>query len=463
MNTDGTVQSSWSAFQAAPPSTHVVRYEAESIGGNIEMERMTSELQHQPSMNMMEPLGAPRMDALGVDPRGAYYAGRGLPSADPPLQTVTYVFYFDTGHPTTEYQPVTNLQSTIERATASVGYLNLSAPDYDDFALTPKGPAPPSNPIVSISLGNKGTVNPATGSSSSKSNPIDNLATEHEYVPGLLAIRSALTDYTTVSTNSTRDTSSTSTLSAAAHDVVLQDYVPRTPLTTVGASYEQANLGPIGTDAATDVDGFIQTPSDSNGDDMFGSSDVIAHERAAVNNILRELHDVDVHPTADRADSVSAVVRSSTQDAESDQIDVPIDIAGNELPAGEVDGGMVLLQSNGDVYDSETDLTTLYADQLEKVVAPVGMETSVGIYEAMDVAAEEVPVENYGSSVEAASGVPHKTSVSEELPARAQPSSHKAAAIIGATTLTGALVWMNRNRNRDGEDGSSEDGRRHRG
>jgi hypothetical protein len=454
---------------SAPPSTHVISYEYESMDGSLEIDRLMGDAQFQPAMDLNAPFVSPRMDALGLDPHGARYdSGREFTAAGPPLQMVTYVFYVDVGHPTTANQTGSSSSPLIEKATAPPSYanpsldLNLGAPDYDDIALPPKGPAPPSNPVAGVTLGGKGPGNSVTGLPSSKSNPIEYLTTEHEYPPSVLAIESALTDLTTATTNSARETNSTSTISSMAHDIVLQDYMPRTPLTTVSTPYDQAKLGPIGIDTTSDVDGFIQTPSDSTSDDVLGTSDAVARERDAVNEILRDLQDVGVRDRTDWTDSGSSVARSSAQGIDNEPLDLPIDIAGNELPVGEVDGGMVLLQSNGDTYDSEIDLTTMYADQLEKVVAPVGMETSVGIYEAMDVAAEEVPVANYGTSIEATAGVPREIPVSEKLPVHAKQSSHKAAAIIGATTLTGALVWMNRNRTRDREDAAAEDERRHR-
>ncbi|HEX5471332.1 MAG TPA: hypothetical protein VFW73_05575, partial [Lacipirellulaceae bacterium] len=389
----------------------------------------------------------------------AHYVSWGAPVAGPASQSVTLVMYVDAGQRAREYQIGGNSQSIIERATAPIGYVsnpnvNTITTDFNDYLIPPKGA--PSNPAISVGMSGKSTANSATGSSLSKSNSNEYLTTEHEYSPSLLAVRTALTDFTALSANTVRDASSTPSLSATARDIALQDFVPRAPLISVSTSYDQVNTGPLGSDTTSDVDGFIQTSGDSTGNDVLGSIDVVARERDAVHKVLRALHDVDVHSMTDQAGSTPDSVRSGAQDADNDQIDVPTDIAGNELPAGEVDGGMVLLQSKGDAYNNQIDLTTRYARQLQKMAAPVGMDASVGIYEALDVAADEVPLTNYNPSIGATGEMPHENSVSENIPAPAISSAHKAAAIIGATTLTGALIWMNHQRKRDHENSAIE-------
>src|SRR5207245_1729384 len=125
--------------------------------------------------------------------------------------------------------------------------------------------------------------------------------------------------------------------------------------------------------------------------------------------------------------------------------DLQTDFMADEAPAAQVDGGMVLLQSSGDVNESGFDLTPVYARQFEPFVAPA-METSVGLYQAVDVATDELPAVEVHSAPSARESLPNNQT-DESLPApRQQSSSRKAASLIGVTTLTGAMVWMSRAR-----------------
>src|SRR2546423_15191130 len=73
------------------------------------------------------------------------------------------------------------------------------------------------------------------------------------------------------------------------------------------------------------------------------------------------------------------------------------------------------------------------------------METSVGLFKALDVVADEAAAADRARPADAAVGPQIQIPVENRLQSqREQPVSHKAAALIGATTLTGAMLWMNR-------------------
>jgi hypothetical protein len=93
--------------------------------------------------------------------------------------------------------------------------------------------------------------------------------------------------------------------------------------------------------------------------------------------------------------------------------------------------------------DNAFDSAPMFAEQLEKLEAPTGMETSVGLYQAVDVASDDAKTADTAQPVDAKTE--SQSPIKESLPAlRKQATSQKAAALVGATTLTGALVWLNK-------------------
>jgi hypothetical protein len=105
---------------------------------------------------------------------------------------------------------------------------------------------------------------------------------------------------------------------------------------------------------------------------------------------------------------------------------------------------MVLLQSTGDANGNGFDLTQVYAENVGRFNAPAKMETSVGMFQAVDVGSDEAPIVESVPQNESTTQFNRETKLDDEFPAKREQSSSKAAAVIGATTLTGALVWLNR-------------------
>ena len=81
---------------------------------------------------------------------------------------------------------------------------------------------------------------------------------------------------------------------------------------------------------------------------------------------------------------------------------------------------------------------------------PAKMETSVGMFQAMDVASDDAPIvetctpNGFADATQSAN-----TKLEDNLPTkREQSSSNKAATLIGATTSDWRLLWMNRSGSR---------------
>jgi hypothetical protein len=254
------------------------------------------------------------------------------------------------------------------------------------------------------------------------------------FTGSLFASGSGVTDIPSVPQILSRETGSIAALSAAARELAFQDYSSKLFQVNVTTSYDRANVGTLGTEAIpSDVlDGFIRPTDESAVDDVANSTDAVARERDAVDAVLQSLHDVD------------KLLPSAASNDVDFQIDLQTETAADGLPVNEVDGGMVMLQSTGDANESGFDLTPVYANQLERFDAPAKMETSVGLFQAIDVAADETPISDAAQQTDPAIELNRDIKLNDNLPAKREKSSHKAAAILGATTLTGALVWLNR-------------------
>jgi hypothetical protein len=254
------------------------------------------------------------------------------------------------------------------------------------------------------------------------------------YAGGVLAGGSGVTNIPSVSQILSRETGSVAALAAVARDLAFQEYAPRLFAASVTNSSDRANLGTFGTDAAPSevLDGFIPPTDPSSADNTPNPTDAVARERDAVDVVLKSLHNIDTLLPATSSSDVNF------------QLELQTETASVDLPGNGVDGGMVMLQSTGDANESGFDLTPVYADQLERFNAPAKMETSIGMFQAIDVATDETPISDAAQTTEPTSELNREIKLDDQLPAKREKSSHKAAALLGATTLTGALVWLNR-------------------
>ena len=251
----------------------------------------------------------------------------------------------------------------------------------------------------------------------------------------LASVGSAISELPITSQFVSRDASTATVLNAVAREVAFQEFSPSLFQANATTAYDRANVNAIAQDAMQSdvVDGWIRPVDESTVDVSANSSDAVARERAAVDAVLEDLQDVD-----------TLLPATAFQDVDS-QNDLQTETALNDLPAGEVDGGMVLLQATGDANASGFDLTPVYAEYVGRFNMPAKMETSVGMFQAMDVASDDAPIVETVQQTDAPMQLNRDARPEDKLPAkREQSSANKAATIIGVTTLTGALVWMNR-------------------
>jgi hypothetical protein len=248
-----------------------------------------------------------------------------------------------------------------------------------------------------------------------------------------------------------RESNTLATLSMIAREVAFQEFSPRLFQADATSAYDRASLDDLVSQSTQpDIfDGFISPTDETVAGDAVHSADAVAREREAVDAVLEELHGVDALLPATASTDVKV------------SVDLQADAALDEMPAGEIDGGMVLLQSTGDANGSGFDLAPVYADHIERFEAPAKMETSVGMFQAVDVQTDDGPTIDLAPQTESTSEVAPQAKFDENLPPKHEQSpSNKAAAIVGATSLTGALVWMSRTGNRAGKPESTAQKRR---
>ncbi len=221
-----------------------------------------------------------------------------------------------------------------------------------------------------------------------------------------------------------RDSTSLTALSATARDLVFQAYAPQLLLAAATNSNERATLAPVATAETAPseaLDGFTQPYDEAIANDYANSTDAIARERDAVNAVLHELNDVEsALPTTETNDEGSLATQTPAGQPLDIQIDLQFETFADEAPAGEVDGGMIMLQPTGDANDSGFDLTPVYANHFEQIVEQPAVETSVGMYQAVDVAIDETAAAEIGGDPAGSSVVPHFDIQKETLPAQAR-------------------------------------------
>ena len=122
------------------------------------------------------------------------------------------------------------------------------------------------------------------------------------------------------------------------------------------------------------VDGFIRPTDESIVDDIVQFVGCRGSRARSGRRGARELQDVD---TAARPQPTSQRCRQSRTNDLNFQIDSADGDVADELPAGEVDGGMVLLQSTGDANESGFDLTPVYAEHVG-AIQHAGQDGDIG-------------------------------------------------------------------------------------
>jgi hypothetical protein len=232
-----------------------------------------------------------------------------------------------------------------------------------------------------------------------------------------------------------RDANASTFLNAVARDVAFQEFSPTLFQANPTTVDEHANVNAVGQDQLQPeaADGLNYPTVPSAVDTNKNSSDAVSREREATNDVLDELEDVDRLMPATVAKDAGTERGAQAEAALADSL------------SGEAEGGMVLLRATREANVSGFDLTPVYAEHVGRFNLSTKMETSVGMFQAMDVASDDAPLVDVVQPTEQSAQINHDARSEDKLPTkREQSSTNKAAALVGVTTLTGALAWMNR-------------------
>jgi hypothetical protein len=274
---------------------------------------------------------------------------------------------------------------------------------------------------------------PAAGPLQPRTGALDQV---RNFIPSgneIFGIESTLSGLPIASQILSPQTNTVAALTAVAREVALQEFSlklfqPNAISTPERASVDHLRAEPMQPEIA---DGFIQGADELNVSQIVSASDVAAREREAVDAVLEDLHDIDTFRPATSPGEIIIQIGGETE------------AALDELPGGEVDGGMVLLQAIGDANESRFEMTSVYAENVDESTAPAKIETSVGMFQAVDVATDDAPIIDASQQVDPGDDHMPELKLHDNQPIRReQPSSKKAAAIVGVTTATGALVWL---------------------
>jgi hypothetical protein len=273
---------------------------------------------------------------------------------------------------------------------------------------------------------------------------------------GELAVAWTLTEFSAAQQYLARDTGSAASISAMARDFAFQEFTPTLLMTTAGSSYDRVDLGAAASESGSFdmLDGFIRPGGVLSADDIGEAIDALSRERQDIEKLLEELRAVDESLPAAMPGDVPVEVSVDDQWADL-ELEMRMEMM-DDLPGGAVVAGMVLLQPTGDANESGFDLAPLYVEQIANDHGPAEMETSIGVYQAVDVVVDEQSLAGGAASdsmMEIPTGIPVEV---HQSASRESPSANEAAVLVGATTVGGALVWMHRNRSRSAADRTAQ-------
>jgi hypothetical protein len=322
---------------------------------------------------------------------------------------------------------------------------------YDPPAPPPKSNSQGSTPRVSSPLLSSPILgsNPPGGGRDSNSNGGDGPA--RTGFASLNSLSTALAAIPTATQIITRDIDSATLFPTGALDAAFQSYASQLLLVASSSATTDRALDVSVDDASAThgeaLTGFIRSGDLGITDDESTSTDAVQRELDAVDAVLRELHDFDKLSTD--------FLESIANDNHTDEAIVDVELRLSPDALGDAEGGMVMLEARGDANDSVFNLVGVESEQVDLLQVRAGVEAAVGFYQAIDVDTVEAPAANFPivdptteATTEATRTMPGDNRLSTE---RETKSSGEAAAVIGATTFVGAMLWAS-SRRRSGDD-----------
>lgn len=427
-------------------------------------------------MYLSDPISRPSLGAMHAEPgmMGGSHGGTSQISSSYPASNIggsSSSWANFEGQQTSAYsQPTQRAQQTqttyyivIITSSAPLKASAITAPPADTYDPTPSSGGGQSPPKSSPSMAPPTDPPPsnairAPGSTTNEMPRGGNFASSNA-----VSLNSAALNIPSATQIATRDVDSAALLPSAALDAAFQSYAARLLLTTSTSAKEYSLLKSLDGDATTsdEADGeFIRMTDFTVSSDEHSSTDAVERERAAVDEVLRGLEELDTLPADSITSTVSTDETAAFDEAGFESLGAPFGFA----PITDANGGMVMLRASDGANDAAFNLLSPGDANVDVLGFRVGVEASIGFYQAVDVATDDsfAPM-----------GMPTASPVAEpvrqiERNARASTdgensASPKAAAAIGATSLIGAMLWVShRPRKSHAQPADSDDQRRRR-
>jgi hypothetical protein len=324
-----------------------------------------------------------------------------------PPQRLVYVVYIDyqtppAGPPT---KPVQLQSSSPEQELSSIP---------KPIAATSQEPAsqPNHNPVAANSPYGGPQDNHSPAQTLQARSPVERVGS----LLNLLSPSSASTDSVITSTSTVLGVRDTAFQSFSSESLLLATSVDE---------WQDADTDLLGDGLLATSDKLPEDLSENNAlsldDGVDASFDTLHSELNAIDAVLTELHTIDRH-TEKRAGDVASDSQQQQNAA------TPFDDANALRTANSQDvlpstndtakGGMVLLEPSGDANLCAYDLTAVFAGNIqESVELPLGMEVSVGIYQALDIGGNELhPTADSAGSVAPAAAAARPSISAEKAP-----------------------------------------------
>jgi hypothetical protein len=169
--------------------------------------------------------------------------------------------------------------------------------------------------------------------------------------------------------------------------------------------------------------------------------EVVQQERAALDEVLRGLHDVGDAGTME-------VHANQNNQKDGEELAVPLDDAKIVALEAALDGGMVLLPATGDANESDYDLLVVSSADEEFIGTHLRLSASVGLHQALDVAADAPQPSSQRESPPVGESAPAAEPQPNAMDEIKQPLVRSAAATVGFTTLLGVVAGKRQNERR---------------
>lgn len=300
---------------------------------------------------------------------------------------------------------------------------------------------PQSNQSPPKSLAMTGPPADPPNSNSSNSNQAPRLPSGERLgnflAPNMISQQAAALSIPTAAEIATaREIDSSAIPTSAALDSAFQSYAARLLLTTAASTTESTLPTSRDTDTTASEDSaaeFIQLTDALPSSAVVATGDAIERERAAVDEVLNGLEDLD---------SLPAELNWAAEDSSVADDPATSETAWDTLAfSPESLDGLVMLRATGDANSSNVNLTSVADSQPGPPAERVPVETSIGFYQVMEMATDVAPA---AAVAPAALPVaePVRTAEQADRPVQQnENSSPKAAAALSATTIVGAMLW----------------------